>query len=199
MPKLICTIEMDKEKGLILTTEDKDGKILQTVTMNGESITLQVKGNDATSTVVQKQDSVTVTCKSFVLKAETIEVTSSKTSSWKSDDTFALESTKAFTLTSGDTLTQKAKADASLSSEKAVALKATAKFSVEGEKVDVEGKTGPVALKAPTVKLEGTKDVVLEAPMVKVTAEALLALKTDGMAELKGGMTTVGGSMVNVG
>lgn len=199
MAKLICTIEMDKEKGLILTTEDKEAKITQTVTMDGESITLEVKGSGATSTIVQKQDSVTVTCKAFVLKAETIEVTSSKTSKWKSDDTFALESTKAFTLTSADELTQKAAKDASLSSDKAVSLKAAAKFSVEGADVQVEGKSGSVALKAPSVKVDGTKDVAVAAAQVKVTAQAQLALKSDGMAELKGGMTTVAGSMVNVG
>lgn len=199
MGKLICTVEMDKEKGLILTTHDKKGEILQTVTMDGESITLEVKGKAETSTVVQKQDSVTVTCKAFVLKAETIEVSSSKTSSWKSEDTFALESTKAFTLDSKDTLSLEAAKAASLKSGKAMTLEATEALSVKGKQVSVEGTTGPVGLKAPSVTLDGEEEVTLEAPMVKALAEALLAIKTDGQAEFKGGMVKVSGSMVNVG
>ncbi|QAT84676.1 hypothetical protein EJ065_3109 [Corallococcus coralloides] len=192
MPKLICIIDMDKEKGLILTTEDKDGKILQTVKMDGEAITLEVKGDSATSTIVQKQDSVTVTCKSFVLKAETIEVTSTKASSWKSDDTFALESAKAFTVTTKDELTQTATKDATLSSDKAVTMKAAKLFSVEGADVQLEAKSGVLSLNAPSVKAEGKKDIAMEGPQVKVTAKAQLALKADGMAEIKGGMVNVG-------
>ena len=100
MATLICTIELDKAQGLTIKVEDPDGKLTQTVTIDGKAITLEVKGDSDTSTVVQKPDSVTITCKAFTVEADTITLKSKKASEWKSEDTLDARERKDMTFTS---------------------------------------------------------------------------------------------------
>ncbi len=86
MGTLVCKIELDKVKGATVTIENADGKITQTVTMDGTTLTMKVAGQQSTSTYVQQQDTVHITVDNFILEAKTIKVTSSKESTWKSDD-----------------------------------------------------------------------------------------------------------------
>ena len=69
MGTLVCTVELDKEKGVTVKVENADDQITQTVVMDGTSITITVKGSEETSTYVQKQDSVIITCKDFTVDA----------------------------------------------------------------------------------------------------------------------------------
>ena len=116
MGTLICTVELNKTdgKGITVTVANADGKITQTVSMDGTKMTFTVKGeNDfttitqeaakithsctgkkATSTIVQVEDTITVTVDNFVVKA-------AKTIVCKSDETVAMESVKETTLKSG--------------------------------------------------------------------------------------------------
>ena len=116
MGKLVCTVEMDKEKGVTVKVENAEGKITQTVVMDGTSITFKVQGNSETSTVVQKEDSITITCKDFKVDATgTLTLKSAKASSWASQDILKVESTKDMTLDSKAKFTQSSTQDASLS------------------------------------------------------------------------------------
>ncbi len=67
MGTLVCRVELDKEKGLVFTVENKDGSITQTAVLDGESITLTNKGKDDVSSITQKPDSIAIKCKSFTL------------------------------------------------------------------------------------------------------------------------------------
>lgn len=58
--KLVCRIELDKEKGIILTVENDDQKITQTIVMDGTNITTTVKGSDHTSAITQKKDGIQI-------------------------------------------------------------------------------------------------------------------------------------------
>lgn len=200
MATLICTLEMDKEKGLIIKVEDPDGKLTQTVTIDGKAITLEVKNDSDTSTVVQKPDAVTITCKTFTVEADTIKLESKKDSEWRSSGELKFESEKDMSLTSSAKLTQKASKDASLTSDADIQLKASAKLDLEGGKASkLEAKSENLELKGPILKLNGTHRVVMWGSLLKVAAKGELNLESKGPANLKGGTTNVKGSPVNLG
>lgn len=198
MATLICTIEMDKEKGLTLKVEDPDGKSSQTVTIDGKAITLEVKNNSDTSTIVQKPDSVTITCKNFNVDAETLRLRSKKDSEWRSGAELKLESSKDMSLTSNAKLTQKAGAGATLSSNANIQLKASAKLELEGQLSQLEAKS-ELKLEGAILKMSGTAQAELAAPLIKVAATTHLGLESSGLTELKGTTTNVSGAPVNLG
>jgi hypothetical protein len=199
MGKLVCTIELDKEKGVTVMVENADDQITQTVAMDGESITITVQGSSETSTIVQKQDSVTITCKDFTVDATgTLTLKSQKASSWASQDTLTVESTKDMTFTSSAKLTQSASQDAKLSSSANVAVEATSKLDMKGMQTSLVASGGDNKVEGVNLKMAGQAQAELAAPMVKVAAQGKLGLESSGMAELKGAMTTVG-SMVKLG
>lgn len=199
MAKLICTIDLDKEKGLIVTVEDPEGKHTQTVTLDGKSITLEVKNDSDTSTILQKPDSISITCKTFTLDADTITLQSKKESQWKSDKTLELQSSKDMTFTSSAKLTQKATQDAALSTDANLQLKATQKLTLEGLEGQLTAKGGALKLEGVNLEMKGQAQAELGAPLVKVAAQGQLGLESSGVAELKGSMTSVSGSLVKLG
>ena len=113
MGTLVCRIELDKMTGAKVTIENADGKITQTIHMDGTKITTKVAGEKDTSTIMQVADAITVTVKNFTLDAETILFKSSKTSTWTSQDTLDVKSSKAMTVKSDETQAFEATQDAS--------------------------------------------------------------------------------------
>ncbi|NTX03929.1 hypothetical protein HUA74_14740 [Myxococcus sp. CA051A] len=200
MGTLVCTIELDKQKGITVTVDNADGQILQTVTMDGTSITLKVAGQTDTSTVVQKADSIVVTVKDFKVDAETITLLSSKTSDWKSQDTLTVESTKDMTFTSQAKLTQSAMQDASLSSSAKINVEATQALAMKGMTASMQATGGEAKVDGLTLKLSGTTEASMSGLNVKVSGQAALDLEAQGMANLKAsGVTSVSGALVKLG
>jgi len=202
MAKLVCTIELDKEKGITVKVNDAQGQLTQTVTMDGKSITLEVKSSSDTSTIVQKPDSVTVTCKDFKVDASgTITLLSQQASKWTSQQTLKLESTQDMTLTSSAKLTQTATQDVAISSSTGkVSVKASAsKVELEAMQASMKATAGKAAVSGIQLELEGTAKADLKAPMITVDASAKLGLQSSGLADLKGSITNVGGSLVKLG
>ena len=199
MAKLVCTIDLDKEKGLIVTVEDPEGKYTQTVTLDGKCITMEVKDDSDTSTIVQKPGSVSITCKAFSVEADTISLHSKKESEWKSDKTLELSSSKNMELTSNSKWTVKSTQDAELSSSTNVQVKATQKLAIEGKEGKLTATGGALQLEGVTLEMKGKSQAELSAPLVKVAAKGQLGLESSGMAELKGQMTSVSGSLVKLG
>ena len=91
MGSLICRIELDKKKGILLTVENNDDGITQTCIMDGTAITTKVKGPSETSTITQNQDSIAIKCKDFSVDADTITCNSKQDSSHKSGDDFQIK------------------------------------------------------------------------------------------------------------
>jgi len=94
METLVCRIELDKKKGVMLTVENDDDQITQTIVMDGTSITTTVEGPDETSTITQEQDSIALECKTFTLDAETITCKSTKDTLHDSGQNFDINSGK---------------------------------------------------------------------------------------------------------
>jgi hypothetical protein len=200
MGTLVCTVEMDKQKGVTVKVENADDSITQTVVMDGTSITITVKGSEETSTIVQKQDSVTITCKDFTVDATgTLTLKSAKESSWASQDILKVESTKDMTFTSSAKLTQSATQDAKLSSNAKIAIEATQNLDMKGMQTSLTGTGGETKIEGLTLKMSGKTQAELSSAMTKVSGKGQLGLESSGVAELKGSMTTVGGSLVKLG
>lgn len=194
---LVCTIELSKVDGITITVDNADGKILQTIVMNGTSIVTTVKGNEKTSKITQLQDQVKIEVKDFIIEAETITCTSTGATAHKSEDTLSIESTKDMTVTSSAKLTATATADAKLTSSAKVDIEATADATFKGLNMTVEGTTA-TKLKGAQVEVAGTGKVDMKGPMIKVAADAKLDLE-GAMLTLKGQMETFQGSMVKIG
>jgi hypothetical protein len=192
MGTLVCTIEMDKAAGLTVTIANADAKITQTIKMDGTMIQLKVAGEQATSIIQQDSEKITITCKQFEVKAEeTIDLASGKASTWKSDDTLTAQSAKDMT------------------------LKSDANVSVSGQKIAAEGKTEvslsgassstiSLASAGATVSSGGKLELsqsqaAMSGVQVQVKANGMMSLEASGIATLKGSMTNVQGSLVNLG
>jgi hypothetical protein len=185
MGKLVCTIEMDKIAGLTVTIDNPDDSIKQTVTMNGTTIVLKVVGGDATSTITQDQKKISIACTQFELKAtETVDVSSGKASTYKSDDTMTLQSAKDMT------------------------QKSDANVSVSGQKIAVEGQTevaitgasqNKLTLASAGATLAAVPKLAMSGTQVEVKADATFNAEASGIATVKGAMTNIQGDLVNIG
>jgi len=168
MGTLVCRIELDKKKGVLLTVENGDDQITQTIVMDGTSITTTVKGSEETSTITQKQDSIAMNCKTFTLDAETITCKSTK-------DTLH-ESGQNFDITSGKNLI------------------ATAKSSAEYKAMDTTiESTSKTEIKGGTLVLSGSASAELKGASIKLDAKGLLDLVASGAATLQGSIVNIKG------
>ena len=132
MGTLVCTVELDKAKGVTVKVENADDQITQTVVMDGTSITITVKGprRRAPSS-----------------RSRTASSSRARTSPWTppgrspssrprprsgpARTSLKLESTKDMTLNSSAKLTQSATQDAKLSSSANVAHRGDPKLAHE--------------------------------------------------------------------
>ncbi len=218
MGTLVCTIELSKTAGTTVTVKDEEGKITQTVIMNGKSITLKVlkdddgkyasvmmdqtqivstvKG-DETSTITQVHDTITTKVKNFTVEAETVKVTSTKTSSYTASDTMTLTAAKAMTITASDTLTVKSTKDTTITSSAAMTLKATKDITAKGKNATVEGEMG--------VTIKGAQKVEVKGAQISIKGDAKAELAApatnvgDTTTTIKGAMIKLEGSMVKIG
>jgi hypothetical protein len=198
MGTLICRVELNKTKGLILTVDDKDGKITQTATLNGESITLESKGQDDTSsTIVQKPDSITINCKTFILESETITCKSTKDTLLESESKFDIKSSKDMTLDCGAKLAGSATGDMEMSGQK-VAVSAKGDAELTGLNIKVEGKV-KTDINAKQLALAGTIKVEMEGGMTKVSSKGMLDVESTGITTVKGSMLKLEGPLLKVG
>ena len=190
MAKLVCTVELSKETGISIKVENADTGIIQTLTMDGTTLTLKVAGEENTSTITQKADSIAIQCKDFSIEADnTITCTSQKATKHASDDTLTIQSTKDMTLSSSAKLVQSADSDLTLAGAN---VKATAQSaaSVKGMTAEVSGDTS-VTLKGAQAKLSGSQ--------VTISADAQLGAESSGVATLGGNLTTIKGTLINAG
>jgi hypothetical protein len=64
---LICTIQLDKKSGILVRIQGE--ATTQTLTMDGTTLTLEVKGEAGTSTITQTADAVKIDCTTFTVNA----------------------------------------------------------------------------------------------------------------------------------
>ncbi|WP_433936393.1 hypothetical protein AB3662_17080 [Sorangium cellulosum] len=192
MGTLVCTIEMDKAAGLTVTITNADAKITQTIKMDGTMIELKVAGDQATSVIQQVAEKVTITCKQFEVKAEeTIDLSSGKASTWKSGDALTAQSAKDMTLASD--------ADVSVSGQK-IAAEGQTEVSLSGASTSKVSLASAGATVSSGGKLELSQaQAAMSGVQVQVKADGMMSLESSGIATLKGSLTNVQGSLINLG
>ncbi len=200
MGALVCRVELDKEKGLILTVENKDGKITQTAVLDGDVITITCKGNgeEKTSTITQKPESIEIKCKEFTLDADTITCTSKEDSTYESKGKMDIKSTKDMTLDSSGKLTGKATSDTDISGSKVSISATTGKAELKGTSTEISA-TGKTEVKGMDLKLSGTTKAEMDGLKVAISSNTILDLKATGIVNLEGQMANVKGTLTKVG
>ena len=196
MGTLICRVELDKNKGLVLTVEDKEGKVTQTAVMNGDSITFTSKKQSDISTITQKPDSVEIKCKNFTLESETITCKSTKDTLHKSDQKFDIQSTMDMTLQSSAKYNAKATGDASVSGQN-VTVSALNKTDISGMTASLSSK-GKTEVTGMSLSLSGTAKAEMKGPMVDVSAQGVMNVK-GSLTNVEGQITSLKGTLTKVG
>jgi hypothetical protein len=175
---------MIKATGIVITVEND--KIVQTVTMDGTSITIKVTDGNSneTSTITQKAASIAIDCKTFTLTADTITCSSKTDSKYESDKTLEISSTTDMTVKSEGTYT--------LTSTKAMSQSSSAALDIKS--------TGAMTLQSSAaVSIKGTTKVAVAGPTIAVNADMKLDLVAGGPATLEGAIANVKGNLVNLG
>ncbi len=181
---LVCTIEMSKEAGVTITVVNADGKITQTVTMDGTTLTLEVAGEEQTSSFTQTAEAIAITCKDFsVTASNSIVCTASKTLDLTTED-------QDMTLSSGAKLSCAVTGDFELDASNA-SIAASSAAKLEGSSVTASASAG--------LTLEGGSEAKLSGPSVTVSADGTLSVKSSGVATLEGSMTNIKGSLIKAG
>lgn len=173
MGTLVCRVELDKKKGIVLTVENAEGKIIQTVIMDGTKITTSVEGSSETSTITQREDSIHIECKSFTLNAETITCKSTKETRHESGQDFAIKSTSN------------------------VNVSATGDAKYKALNTTMES-TSETKVSGITLNLSGTASAELKAPSITLDATGIMDLKSSGIVNIKGTMVNIK-DIVNMG
>ena len=183
MSTFTCRIELNKTEGLTISVDNEDGKILQVIKMNGTTIETTCKGEDETSTITQAPDSISMTCKSFSLNAETVEIKAKTSVTQSSDGTFSIKSEDALSLKTENTFTAESSSD----------------FSAQGSSVNVKATSGAadvsaassLSLKGQSATLEGQSEATVKGMNVSANGSVKVAVQ--------GQMVSVSGTQVALG
>jgi hypothetical protein len=213
----VCSVELSKTAGITVKVVNATGKITQTITMDGTSITItckgeqrtstitqkdesiisQVKGPQETSTITQKDESIAIKVKDFTIDATTVKVTTTGDTTHDSGAKLTVTSTQDMSLTSSAKATFKSTQAMALESTATLTATATqdAKLSGMNTTVDSQVKTvvkGGTSLEASSiqVKVNGTAQAEFAAPMTNLG---------QSLTTLKGQMVKVEGALVKLG
>lgn len=184
MAKLVCTLEMSKERGVTITVVNADDGITQTVTLDGTSLTLKVVGKSDQSSLTQTAEAIRIACKDF-------EVVASNSIVGTAANTIDLESTKGdTTMTSGANWVQSAIDDSKISATN-VKVEASSAATIGGATAGLSA--------TQSLSLTGTAEATMSGGSVTVSADGTMSLKSTGTATLEGSMTTIKGSLIKAG
>ncbi|MEY3288166.1 MAG: hypothetical protein RLZZ419_408 [Pseudomonadota bacterium] len=193
---LLCKIELSQTDGITLTVINKDGNITQTATFDGTIITLTCKGEEDTSTITQKTDSITIACKDFIVNAESITCKSTENTLHQATGTFGINSTKTATFSSSVDMTVSAATQLNLKGADFAAT-ATNTAQMTALTTTINGDTKATVSSA-ELALTGTTQANLNAGMITVAADT--TMNVQGLTTtVKGTTTNIQGSLVTLG
>lgn len=193
---LVCKVELSQTKGLTLTVVNKDGNITQTAVFDGTTITFTCKGQDATSTITQTSDGITVKCNTYTVEAETITCKSTKNTTHQAQGTFTIDSTGKAAFSSDADMSLSAKSQMTLSgADFAASATNTAKLSGTQTTVDGSQKS---TLSGAQVAVAAQAAAKMSGATVDVAAQT--TMNVEGLTTtVKGQLTNVQGSLVKLG
>jgi len=192
---LSCRIELNKEKGILLTVENAEGKITQTAVMDGTSMIFTCKGEEETSTITQTEDKIEIKCKDFAVEATTVTVKSVEDSLYQSDKKLDIKSAEDMTQSSDAKVTASAGGDFDISGAKLIGS-ASGDVELSGMNVKIDA-TQKLAMSGMPVEVDSTTKVKLSGLQVEAAATGTLDLKGQATT-LEGTATTIKGSIVKI-
>ncbi len=205
---LVCSIELSKTAGVTVLVKKGD-QVTQTITMDGTTVTiavehgdkkttitqdaegieLNVKGPADTSTVVQKADKVEITCRSFKVTAESVEISSSADTKHSAEGAYSVTSGADLSLSSRAALGTSSVGATTLSALGAFEASALGDATLRGQKALVEGLIGTT--------VQGVASLDLKA--LQIVAAAGAKFEAAGpMTTIGKNLTTVSGQLVRV-
>lgn len=215
---LVCTVELDKKSGVTITVKNEDGKITQTLVMDGKTIKTQIKGDKHTTLITQTEDSlttkvsegskelssvsqkkadITVKCAKYVLDAEEVTVKSSKDTSFDSKGKFSVSSTKDASVSSKAKMSLSSTSNMALSTKAQFSCSATSNATVKGNNLTLQGKMNTQIKAGMTCSMKGLKVDVKGTAQANFAAAATTVGKD--LTTLKGKLTKVEGMLVKLG
>jgi hypothetical protein len=206
---LVCSVELDKKKGITVRVYNEKQKLTQTVILNGETIIIQNQGDEKSSTITQKQDSVVtevkgqeqtsiitqqadsvvVKCKRFQVEAETVSVKSTQDTTHESGGVLTVTSQKDLSLESSAKGTLKSTGALTLETNDKLNAGATQNVSISGLNTELKAST--------QVKVSGGTAVEVTGVKVDIGAQGQLTLE-GAVTTLGKNLTTVKGQLVKV-
>lgn len=217
MTTLYCSIELNKEQGVTVKVADDQGKIVQTIKLDGTKLELQVASKEATSTVVQKDASIVttikkgpdtstvhqdptdvrVTCKKFSVDAEDVSIKTTKDTSVAADGKVSVSAKKDLGLSTSAAGTFKASRDLSLKAGSALKNSGGRQFSASAPQVSIKAKAkatmdggAQLALSAAKLSAKGKAQLEASAPLTNLGKM---------MTTVKGQIVKVQGTLVKLG
>lgn len=169
-----------------------------TITQTEEKLTTQVTTQAGATTIEQGPEEVKVTCKRFVVEAESIQMKSSKDTTHEATGKYSVESTQDYSVTSKAKWTVSATGDLSLKTQGKAELNAPAsQVSVSSPKIELTAQTllsaesgGALSVKGGAVTVKGDMRAELSSPQTTVG---------NAMTTIEGNIVTVTGSLVKLG
>ena len=190
MGSLVCRVELHKKNGIIITVENNDDNITQTMVFDGRTITTTNAGSEETSIITQATDSITIKCKDFLLDADTITCKSTGSAVHDSKDTFKITSSNDMTFNSKANLKADAKSDMKLSASKIDASASSGDVKISGTNVNVTAKM-KAGVDSKMLDLKGKISAKMDGGMVDVTGKKA---NVAGSA-----LTTIAGGVIKIG
>lgn len=193
---LICKIELSQTQGITLTVINNDGHITQTATFDGTTITHTCKGQNATSTIQQNSDSITVNCTNFNINAETITCKSTKNTLHEAQGTFSINSTGNSAFKSSADMSVSATSNLTMTAaDFSTTAQNTAKVTSMTTTVNGDQKAN---ITGAELALSATSSASLKGATVSAVAQTTMSI--EGLTTtVKGSTTNIQGDLVTLG
>lgn len=187
MSELKCLIELNKADGISIKLKNPEGKILQTIVLNGTTIVTTCKGESETSVITQKDESIAISCKKFSVEAETIEMTSKKKTTHKSGEDMSWETDKNLSVSSKEETKLNSGKNMSLKSDKDISSKASNKIKLDSSDTDIKASSG-LKMKGATADISSDTSMKIKSTKIDVSGSAKVKVSGSAMVEISGGI-----------
>jgi hypothetical protein len=193
---LVCKIELSQTAGVTVTVVNSEGNITQTAKFDGTTITHTCQGRDATSTITQTPDSITVTCKKFTVDAESITCKSTQDTLHEAQGKYSVNSTDTAAFNSSADLNVSATSKLNMkAADFSAAAQDTARVTALTTTINGDQKANITGLQ---LALSAQTDASLKGATVKTAAQTTMEI--DGLTTtVKGQVVGIQGSLVKLG
>lgn len=181
--------------GITLTCVD--GAVTSVIRQRDGALRTEVTTDKGTTSLEQDGETIACTCKTFRVKAETLELHATQDGAVVTGGKLTVKSTADAVVESSAKLTAKSVGQLELSSAAGLDVAATARLALSGAQAELEGKTTVAVKSGGTAELSGM--TVAVSGQTQLSAEAPITSIGRNMTTVKGQIVEVSGALVKVG